>query len=302
MNRAHIALALILGALPTLPLPTLSAQRTAAPLVVPTSWLADRLRDDNLVILHVGPQNGYNSGHIPGAHPMAQASFAVDRDSLTMEMPDSAAFRSVLEAAGITNNSRIVLYGASNPASLAARLLVTLHHFGLGDRSSLLDGGLPAWRTENREISTQAQVAVPTGSVTLRTRADIVTDRSLVIARLGDSTTAIVDARDTRFYTGAQQNRQMAARPGRVPGARNVVYSSVVSEAGTLLLQPALSSLFSSAGVAPGATVVAYCHIGQQASLVWLAARLAGFTALLYDGSYEDWSKRPELKVDTGGS
>jgi thiosulfate/3-mercaptopyruvate sulfurtransferase len=42
---------------------------------------------------------------------------------------------------------------------------------------------------------------------------------------------------------------------------------------------------------------VSYCHIGQQASLVWLAARMLGYEARLYDGSFEDWSGREDLPV-----
>jgi thiosulfate/3-mercaptopyruvate sulfurtransferase len=62
----------------------------------------------------------------------------------------------------------------------------------------------------------------------------------------------------------------------------------------------ALGEMLDGAGVAAGRTVVTYCHIGQQASLVWLAARLAGRTARLYDGSFQDWAARSELPVVTG--
>jgi thiosulfate/3-mercaptopyruvate sulfurtransferase len=41
-----------------------------------------------------------------------------------------------------------------------------------------------------------------------------------------------------------------------------------------------------------GDTVVAYCHIGQQATAVLLAARTIGFKVLLYDGSFEEWSRK----------
>lgn len=38
--------------------------------------------------------------------------------------------------------------------------------------------------------------------------------------------------------------------------------------------------------------------MGQQASLLFLAARLLGRDVRLYDGSFEDWSKRMELPVE----
>jgi thiosulfate/3-mercaptopyruvate sulfurtransferase len=55
--------------------------------------------------------------------------------------------------------------------------------------------------------------------------------------------------------------------------------------------------LFRDAAVASKDTVVTYCHIGMQASLLYLTARRLGFEAKLYDGSFEEWSRRSELPV-----
>jgi len=43
------------------------AARAAAPLTVSTAWLAEHLKDPNLVLLHVGDRKGYDKEHIPGA-------------------------------------------------------------------------------------------------------------------------------------------------------------------------------------------------------------------------------------------
>lgn len=34
------------------------------------------------------------------------------------------------------------------------------------------------------------------------------------------------------------------------------------------------------------------CYIGYRASLTYFAARLLGYPVHMYDGSYQDWSKR----------
>jgi thiosulfate/3-mercaptopyruvate sulfurtransferase len=308
MKRA-LTLSIITLTLASAHAPLASAQNTtraggasaqsAVPVLVSTAWLSDHLRDDKLVILHVGNEGSFTPGHIPGARLMTLASFAPARDGRSTEMPDSATLGELLRNAGISSDSRIIVYAATNPPTLAARLYVTLDQFGLGAQTSMLDGGLRAWRAENRALSTEATPATR-GTVALRPRADLLADHLYVSSFLGKTTSAIVDARDTGFWTGAQQNTNTAPRAGRIPGARNVVYSSLVAETGLMHSRDSLTAIFTAAGVTPGQPVIAYCHVGQQASLVFLAARLAGHEVRLYDGSYEDWSKRTDLPIETG--
>jgi thiosulfate/3-mercaptopyruvate sulfurtransferase len=44
--------------------------------------------------------------------------------------------------------------------------------------------------------------------------------------------------------------------------------------------------------------VVSYCHIGQQATVLYFVARYLGYDARLYDGSLEEWSRHAELPVE----
>ena len=267
------------------------------PVVVPAAWLADRLSDERLVVLHVGDERSWREGHIPGASLFPTAAFVTERDGLTMEMPDPAALEEALEGAGVTEASHIVLYAAGQPPRVAARLYVTLARAGLGERASVLDGGLDAWRAEARPVTTEA-TAPRRGSVRLAPREDVLVDHAWVGERLGRSDLAVVDARAPRFWSGAEWNRQRAARPGRIPGALNVPFEALVDEDGRMRPKDALAALFAEAGVAPGQPLVAYCHVGLQASLLFVAARHLGHEVRLYDGSFEDWSRRAELPVE----
>jgi thiosulfate/3-mercaptopyruvate sulfurtransferase len=47
-----------------------------------------------------------------------------------------------------------------------------------------------------------------------------------------------------------------------------------------------------------GDTVVTYCHVGQQATVIWFAAKLAGYDARLYDGSFTQWSNLDRYAVE----
>lgn len=44
--------------------------------------------------------------------------------------------------------------------------------------------------------------------------------------------------------------------------------------------------------------IVAYCFIGQTASVVYMAGRLLGYRMRLYDASLQEWSRRPELPME----
>jgi thiosulfate/3-mercaptopyruvate sulfurtransferase len=61
-----------------------------------------------------------------------------------------------------------------------------------------------------------------------------------------------------------------------------------------------LMAMFNQAGVKPGDVVVAYCHIGQQASALLFAARLLGHEVRLFDGSMQEWARDTGRPVETG--
>ena len=80
-------------------------------------------------------------------------------------------------------------------------------------------------------------------------------------------------------------------------GARSIPFDTTTTDDLLLRSDRELRALFAGAGVAPGDTVITYCHIGRQATAVLLAARLLGFEVRLYDGSFEEWSRLPDHPV-----
>ena len=290
----------LLAALSGAPAPAPApAAAPKVPLVITTAWLAEHLNDKGLVIFHIGDQSSrplYDSTHIPGAQflaPLSEFSTPRVQGSLVLELPSPSVLDSVLESKGISNDSRIVLYSARQYFSPTSRAYFTLEYIGLGDNVSILDGGLEAWRAEGRAV-TAALPTVPRGSFTPHPRVEVVTDAGFVSAHLEDPGVRIVDARDTSFYNG-RETRQ--GRNGHIPGAVSIPFTTIVDSSGKFLSPAVLKARFTSAGVKEGQTVVTYCHIGQQASLVWFAARYLGFEARLYDGSFQDWAARTELPV-----
>src|SRR5438874_2385772 len=109
-------------------------------LVVTPAWLAQHINDSNLVLLHVGDKEGYEAGHIPGARfaQMSDLSVTDHTDKgLMLEMPTTDDLRAKLEAFGISDDSRVIVYFGKDWISPTTRIVFTLDYAGLGARSSV---------------------------------------------------------------------------------------------------------------------------------------------------------------------
>jgi thiosulfate/3-mercaptopyruvate sulfurtransferase len=280
------------------------AQSPRDSLVVSTAWLAQHLGDSNLVVLHLGDKAEYDAKHIPGARYVQLSEISVsgaNAGGLSLELPNPDTLRARLAALNISNNSRIVVSYGKDRLTSATRMIFTLDHAGLGRATSLLDGGLEAWIADGQRISDVPPVPKTGTLAPLRTRSMVV-DADYVRTHVGKPGTSVIDARAITFYDGTQTGggRGTPHQTGHIAGANNVPFTEI-SDA-TYKLRPIaeLSALFAKAGVQRGDTVVTYCHIGQQASAVLFAARTLGFPVLLYDGSFEDWSRHAGFPVQTG--
>jgi CubicO group peptidase (beta-lactamase class C family)/rhodanese-related sulfurtransferase len=87
-------------------------------------------------------------------------------------------------------------------------------------------------------------------------------------------------------------------RAGHIPGARILPFDTLVTDDNRMKSPSETAKVLEAAGIKPGDTVVSYCHIGQQATVVYFAAKRLGYKALLYDGSWDEWSRKSELPVE----
>jgi len=264
----------------------------AQPLLLSTAQLAERLQDPKLVILHVGEKAGYDAAHIPRARFADRDTLHTRDQDLTLQMLPPDVLRERLAALGVSDDSKIVVYPAGGWFSPATRVMLTLQWAGF-ESVSLLDGGLEAWTKENRPVTADAPAITPGRLSALKVKP-LVVDAAFVEANLGKPGIAVVDARTPNFYEGTQTGGSQTAphKTGHIAGAVSLPFATLTTEDGRMKPVAELRTLFSSAGIKPGDTVVAYCHIGQQATAVIFAARLLGQKVLLYDGSFEDWSRR----------
>jgi len=299
MNRfrepfaAPLLLVFVMLLVPSI-VPALQQESVRQSMVVSTAWLQEHLNDPSLVILHVGTnRREYRDGHIQGARFLWTQSLAYSDPDLTLELPSKAQADSVLKKLGISEKSHIVLCFDGSNVTPTTRVFFSLDYLGLGDRASLLDGGLDAWKAEGHPIVTETP-AVAEGSFVPAPKENLVVTCDWLKDNLNNPGISIIDARAAQFYSG---NGGGMPRPGHIPNTVSIPFSSLLDSTNRLKDPAALRRIFQQGGVKEGNRVISYCHIGQQATLVYFVAKYLGYESQVYDGSFEEWSGRKDLPL-----
>jgi thiosulfate/3-mercaptopyruvate sulfurtransferase len=273
-------------------------------LLVTAQWLRANIGRPDVVVVHAAMGRGeYDQGHVPGARFADVMSFhGHQRADRLLPVEQLVA---AVQAAGISNQDRVVLVGSPMNTAL---VFVALDYIGHGHRTSVLDGGLPAWRTSGGKVSTAAAPATA-GRFQPNVRADMVVTADWIAARLESPGLALLDARTGAEFDGVSDIGELP-RPGHIPSARLLDWmdtlagvpaatGAAASDDPGARLQPRseLERLFREAGVDGRREIVTYCTIGMRASHLYFVARLLGYQPKLYVGSMADWSHREELPV-----
>ena len=261
-------------------------------MLVTTDWVATHLHNSNLIVLCiVDDEHFYSSGHIPGARMIRLSQIVTTRDGIPNELPPPDHLQRVFENAGVSNDSRIVLYGERS-GLLAARAYYTLDYLGLADRAALLNGGMEKWRSERRQESTAVSL-VRIGKLDIRTRAEIVVSLAQMTeySRSGEAV-VLVDARPKAEYSGEKLSEDVS-KAGHIPHAQGLYWRELLRDDSVPELKsPAeLRELFRASGAAPGREVITYCRTGMQSSFSYFVAKYLGYNTRMYDGSFYEWSR-----------
>jgi len=268
------------------------------PIATPEQ-VRDALDDPRLVILHFGSEERYRSGHIPGARFAAWQDFEAppgNPSGLRRELPDPEALQATLRELGIHDNSRILLYYDSAMEPNLTRILFTFDWAGLGDRTAAMLGGIDIWTDAGGGITGMVPSTPPEpGQVTVRPRSALLVTADEVALLAATPGHVLIDARAAAFYDGVREDQGKA---GHIPGASNLPHVELFTDDRTYHAPEELERRLREAGVGRGDRVIVYCHVGFFGTTIVTAARMLGYDAVLYDGSWEHWaaSDRPVVQ------
>jgi thiosulfate/3-mercaptopyruvate sulfurtransferase len=233
-------------------------------------------------------RTAYDAGHIPGARFVGLPQLVVTRDGIPNELPPVADLKKVLEAAGVSDDSRIILY-ADVSVLPATRAYFTLDYLGHGDQTALLDGGLEKWRAEGRTLSKDATVAAA-GHFTPHPKPELVVQidevKQMSAKPASAQSAVLLDARPAADFKGEKGEH--------IPGAVNQFWmeNQTSHDNQALKTDADLLSLYAKLGVTPDKPVVTYCHSGMQATQAYFTLKHLGYDVRLYDGSMSEWTAK----------
>ena len=273
--------------------PAQAAPKNQARAVVQADWLEKNLDDPKVVVVEVSTEPGiYERGHIRNAVKITWHTDLVD--TVNRDVVSAANFQKFAQAAGISQDSTVVLYGDKNNWFAAWGAWI-FNLYGAKD-VRILDGGRVKWEKDGRALTT---------AVTTKAKGNFTAtrlDKTLRATLLQDIIPVakkrvkvdLIDIRSADEYSGKifapAGFQELAVRAGHIPGAINVPWGLNVNADGTFKTVADLKKLYADKGVDGKQPIITYCRIGERSSLTWFVlSEILGYNVKNYDGSWTEY-------------
>lgn len=275
--------------------------------LVSTEWLAAGLGAPDLRLLDASfflpsdrreARAEFEKSHIPGARFMDLAGLADADDPVPGMLPPEYKFASRMQALGVGDGDRIVVYDDS-PHHSAARGWWMLRSFG-AQQVAILDGGMAKWKAEGRPLEAGPS-AIGRGHFSARLDRQWLAAKDDVGRIVHSDGHVIADARGVARFAGEEPEPRPGMVPGHIPGSRNLPQGLLFNPDNSWKRGETLRQAFEQAGIDLAKPMVTTCGSGVTAAVLLFGAHLLGKRDVkLYDGSWAEWGADPATPKETG--
>jgi thiosulfate/3-mercaptopyruvate sulfurtransferase len=267
------------------------------PPVVSTAWLEQNLQNPRLVVVDIRKLEEYKEAQIPGSVNVFYGVWAIKKNNLDNEVPESDDLFDIVGSAGIKADSLVVVVGKTDAVPDLVnmpRVAKTLIYAGVPN-VAVLDGGFGKWAKDKKPVSTagsKPKAIEYKGKV----NAAVFAPKAEVLGKIGKAT--IVDTRMPDFYFGVSK-LPIVDKAGHIQGAVSLPSPWIFSE-GMYKAKEELEAMASGVvGTDKSKEVIVYCDTGRLCSGWWFVLReVLGYQNVKsYDGSMQDWGKDPNTPM-----
>jgi thiosulfate/3-mercaptopyruvate sulfurtransferase len=270
-----------------------AAPKNQARAVAQPDWLEANLDNPKVRIIEVSTEPGvYERGHIKNAIKFVWHTDLVD--TVNRDIISAKNFSKLVQKAGISDDTTVVLYGDKNNWFAAWGAWI-FNIYGQKD-VRVLDGGRVKWEKDGRPLTT-AVPAFSAGNFSATKgdkslRATLINDVLPVAKKRVKAD--LIDIRGADEYNGkifaAPGFQELAVRAGHIPGAINIPWGQNVNADGTFKTVAELKKLYADKGVDGKQDIITYCRIGERSSLTWFVlSEILGYNVKNYDGSWTEY-------------
>lgn len=291
---------------PAFVVPSFAATPKTTIQFVSPEWVSANSNDPNLRVLDVrtAPLD-YISGHLPGAVNIADSAFRGPNGVLPVQYWDNNKLGSLFSKAGVSNNSRVLVYSSGNDVLGATMVAYLLERSGVKD-IYVLDGGFAGYKAAG-QTATKAFPRYTAGNFTVKDNPAIRVSLNQVEKLIGKPGVVFIDPRPPELFRG---EKDVWVRNGHIPGARNIPWPTFTeaNNAQESLKNPhklksldEIRKLLAERGIKPTDDIIVTCSTGREATLQYVVLKhLLGYPKVrVYEGSWTEYSTT-NLPVATG--
>jgi thiosulfate/3-mercaptopyruvate sulfurtransferase len=277
--------------------------------LVDVHWLSGQMKTNNhLVVLHTSMKNPMTGKSpiigervIPTArHFDFEHVFCDTSSELPHTMPSALEFEKRAQQLGVNNNSIIVVY---DDVGLYCSPRVWWMFRAMGHQNVyVLDGGLPAWLSQNYSCQTAFSECGIEGDFLVKSEHQLVLNLEQMLSALETAMPCVVDARSAGRFEGTDPEPRNGVRRGHIPKAKNIPFGYVLDN-GYLKQPEALLQVFRQQNLNVNDELIFSCGSGVTACILALAAYQVGYRKTsVYDGSWSEWGANKNLALELGKS